>query len=547
MPSASAIGAALTDHGAHPFSLWIAGEDVITPVGSAQKGVSVDSIKVTEAGANTPGSMSFVMDDIAHAYSFPKAAEVIFWDHAQNLPIFGGFISARRKVPAFGDQGLAVQFDATGYDPLLDRQWITAFSYAAGYSDQALLLALVAQFGGKVNADSSSVASTNASMPAISLVGMTLRQGIESIADNAGAGRVYWIDSLKRLQYTSASALTAPYAIVETVGGAGDRVAEDLTVETEENVYTSVYVRGGTAAGTGWVRDYQAIADVGYDLQGSIDVPDSDTLTKRNVYGTSFLNRSGQVVTRGSFRIQGSDGWRPGQIVTITNSKLALTAATYQIAAVRTSFDGGTGLRTYEIEFGAISASLAKAIAASRGSVVTGDALTAALSAAAGTTVKTTALSIFDSAGVERVTLGSIGGGDYGLKVTAADGVTVVVDGTSEMFRIAASGTLTRAFAAAPSASTSTATIGAITGLTVSPAMLWEVTDDNSGFAQLRFPGLKPTFNSPAGTLAWLAGCYVSLSASPGSPVVGLVAQSVTANPGTTAAAKYYVLIQAGI
>lgn len=50
-----------------------------------------------------------------------------------------------------------------------------------------------------------------------------------------------------------------------------------------------------------------------------------------------------------------------------------------------------------------------------------------------------------DANGVERVLLGNLGtddAPDYGLRVKSSDGTTVIIDGTSDIFKIAESGTL---------------------------------------------------------------------------------------------------------
>lgn len=73
---------------------------------------------------------------------------------------------------------------------------------------------------------------------------------------------------------------------------------------------------------------------------------------------------------------------------------------------------------------------------------------------------------------VDRVTLGALGGGDYGLKVVNA-GSTVIIDGTSNVFKIAATGNLS-----APSVSSAEvpaekqSSVNLSTGLTYSPAFL---------------------------------------------------------------------------
>lgn len=51
-------------------------------------------------------------------------------------------------------------------------------------------------------------------------------------------------------------------------------------------------------------------------------------------------------------------------------------------------------------------------------------------------------VSVTDDALQERVRLGRLPSGDYGLRVVSSDGSTVIIDGTSDMFRIAATGTL---------------------------------------------------------------------------------------------------------
>jgi hypothetical protein len=68
--------------------------------------------------------------------------------------------------------------------------------------------------------------------------------------------------------------------------------------------------------------------------------------------------------------------------------------------------------------------------------------LSDALSAVDGTTDNAAALEIRDGGDRLRVQLGALGGGDYGLKVTSSDGSTVIIDGTSNMFKILASGTV---------------------------------------------------------------------------------------------------------
>lgn len=355
MPSAAAKATLLQTPASHPFGLFVNGSDVLRPVGTDLKGVPVDSIRITEGGDNSAGSMEFLFEDPAKAYSLPTAAEVIFWDFGQDVPLFGGYIVHRGLVPSLGQQGRSVQVTCTDYSPLLDAQLVPSFAQKAGASDRSLIQALVGNWGGQLLALSGTVDSTNASMPAMSFINLTLRQAIEKVADAAGTNRVYWVDSLKRLYYTNASSLTAPFVISDVSGTR----ASNLTLEYEDVITNAVYVHGGNAAGSGWVRDAASMALVGRQYAAYLEQPDSDTAAKRNSYGAAYLGRVSAAIVRGSFDSD-ADGWRPGQIVTITNAALGLTSATYQIVSVETTMLNGTGYRNYHIAFGALPRSLAR-------------------------------------------------------------------------------------------------------------------------------------------------------------------------------------------
>jgi hypothetical protein len=62
------------------------------------------------------------------------------------------------------------------------------------------------------------------------------------------------------------------------------------------------------------------------------------------------------------------------------------------------------------------------------------------------TTVTSSGVKVNDGVD-DRVILGAIGGGDYGLKVVSSDGTTVIIDGTSNVFKILVTGTRSLAVA----------------------------------------------------------------------------------------------------
>lgn len=84
---------------------------------------------------------------------------------------------------------------------------------------------------------------------------------------------------------------------------------------------------------------------------------------------------------------------------------------------------------------------------------------------------------ITDDIGVEvtdgtysRAQLGLLPGGTYGLRVVSSDGTTVIIDGTSSLLAIAATGTLATAICAAGASQQATVTVN--TGFTFAPSHL---------------------------------------------------------------------------
>jgi hypothetical protein len=130
---------------------------------------------------------------------------------------------------------------------------------------------------------------------------------------------------------------------------------------------------------------------------------------------------------------------------------------------------------------------------------------------------------------------------DYGLKVVSSDGTTVIIDGNSDMFKIAASGTQSVAFPAAGNVNFANVILTAL-DVVDAPACMFLTTMGGGGAG--RYPGLWTSI-SGTGTVNNLARSAVYNTA--GHPEIELEARSVLINPGTTASHRYYVLVEAGI
>ena len=168
-----------------------------------------------------------------------------------------------------------------------------------------------------------------------------------------------------------------------------------------------------------------------------------------------------------------------------------------------------------------------------------------------------------------RVQLGDISpgknGSSYGLKVISSDGSTVVIDGTSDVFKIQASGSLSvsvpaRAGNNFASANTSV-TLSGLGTFTATPAHLSLLADTASGTGNPRYlatdnlltgPGALWAANASGGTttfafipFTWNSGMYTNLNGS-SQVVVTLFGNHVFLS-ATSAFGYYYVLAEAAM
>ena len=144
-----------------------------------------------------------------------------------------------------------------------------------------------------------------------------------------------------------------------------------------------------------------------------------------------------------------------------------------------------------------------------------------------------------------RVQVGQFTAGSYGLKVISSDGTTVIIDGTSDMFKIAATGTLSQAFPAVGNSSKASVTLTSLGTFTTAPACLANTTDNNATEANARMGNYWASINLATGVVGWYANTAIALSAS--QAVVSLAAGSPTVNPSTTAGCRYWVMVEVGL
>ena len=100
-----------------------------------------------------------------------------------------------------------------------------------------------------------------------------------------------------------------------------------------------------------------------------------------------------------------------------------------------------------------------------------------------------------------RVQMGKLPSGDYGLRVVSSDGTTVIIDGTSDMFRISANGTITNTVGTgAPGSNWTNVTLTGLGALATTPAHLSFVSTSNASSSD-RLVGRL---------IGWETGCWVA-------------------------------------
>lgn len=338
------------------YALTVNGVDVL-PL------VPLDEQPVTwsDQAANGVGTLEFTVEDRsswANRAPLVRGADVRFRDLSQASPLFGGTLLTVRQVR--GVTGRFSDCTVADYDWWLDHRVVPSFRSKQDTGgrvrqitrDRNIVAALIERRMPMLAGSWSTMDETNTNMPLIEVEGVTAREALETIADAAQTGespypRRFYVDAQRRLHwYMNNEGAAAPYV----VGGAGIEV-EDLEVEYDAaDVIHHVYVKGKNAKGSGWVYNKGSDFAAGA-VSAFIDRPKSDTIADRNRHGRAFLRRQ-EEVTAGSFMVQGTTGWRSGQLLTITDAQLGLTAETFEIRVVNGELRQGSHV-VHRIEFGA--------------------------------------------------------------------------------------------------------------------------------------------------------------------------------------------------
>lgn len=386
MPLAAEIGTFATT--ARPFTLTVAGLDVLADPNRAGLGVALDSITIRERGPGGVSSIDFTISDPAKVSSVADGAEIVYWNNTSGTCLFRGWVDALESVPDFGDQGRSLRVTGIGIEALLD--WIIVEDIALQGVDAADFAAHGGQFYGiprAVNAYPSAVESSLAApisrlwrqggdtspapvaaWPEITGDGRTLRESLIYLATKAAAEdtleafgatpimpMLITLDFLGglRMWRDEAGVIPSDYTSL-TVSDAGPLRPEFLRHRREPGqLIRAVYVTGANAASTGLVSDGSGIRG----RQAYVNDPTNiTTAALRDQAARRILRESQAGIVRGDFRLLDftpTETVHAGSMVTITSAAVSLAAQQFRIMEIEKTFNG-SGRQNWTVAYGSM-------------------------------------------------------------------------------------------------------------------------------------------------------------------------------------------------
>lgn len=329
--------------------------------------VDFPTIVMQLAGSQETATCEFDLTDTANTVAVADEMLVTVTEVGTAEVLFGGHI--RSNKPTVAATGRQIHIMAADYNSLLDRQLVISNSRTAGESDKDRLEYLMTTYGDQFSSDFSLIATLEASMPAQSFNGITLRQAIERVLGQASTVSAYHVDPTGRLvTYDRTATSAAPFDVTVGTPGAGQIAVDNFGIDFDSSgLANAVYVVGASAAGSGWFTDPTSIAAYGR-RERFFNAPDSDTSGKAAQVGAAVLQDQKDPIPRGSFTTESpNDGWRIGQHTAVTSTQHGLSAETMRIARVTVRYLTGTGKRAYTVEIGAPLPTLSALLARSHG------------------------------------------------------------------------------------------------------------------------------------------------------------------------------------
>lgn len=333
----------------HVASLTIDGLDVLKQpaVSASPYGVPIETIHLSVKGPGGVSSLEFSIDDPARVVDLSRGSRVVFWNIADDEPLFRGYVDRWDATPDFGQVGRRLDVACVGIESLLDWCLCDPVTIPAGTSLAAAFqsAAAAAGFPGRafVGGASSSLAGPIASFSgivtnaAITIAGGTsLRSAIAAIAKTQSSSYVLLSDlrvlatvdfyaGLRIVPNNAGTPSDIPAGSI-SIPGTGTEVASDFTLTTDAGAgVAEVYVTAGAITvrvsdGSGADGPVASITSSAVDLAGAI------------ADGVNYLGATG-VSYRASFRLEGFGGgpfgtaWRAYRPLGVVNVAAAVVDA----------------------------------------------------------------------------------------------------------------------------------------------------------------------------------------------------------------------------
>lgn len=404
MPVAAPIAAALTDHSAHPYALYIGGRDYMIATGGNAPGVPIDTVTIDQQGAGGVSSMDFTLEDPTGSITIPEGTPITFWNLANNDCYFYGFPDRVPNQP-FAGYSRKISVSCTGIEAALDWSLIgslviTSFTSLNGYNGDVGTIAaqFISQFGvlGIWGLGASSVATNpmgSETQPiggdlvngdglgqqlvlpisggyphpggdySVTFTNTSLRTAIETIVaagQTRSTGTSYpvllTVDTLGRVRmFCDAPGLQpsdyATLVVSDTYGSTPSAANLEHVTEYGDNIH-SVYVTGANATASGYFGD-------GSGIQGRIGQTSTTGADAEAAQGAAatFFQTAPTTAYRGSFDLEDitptAHVW-PGSLLTLTDTAAGATGS-YRIGSIKRTFSGTR--ETWHVTYGRLAPS----------------------------------------------------------------------------------------------------------------------------------------------------------------------------------------------
>ena len=546
-----------------PFALWIDGID-------HNADVDKSSYELDDPDPTQPARFRFILDDEGNTFgkNLTTQQRVVWQDFAADRTLFQGFIKVIR--PKQKGPYARWEVECSDISEILDYGQVP-LAYRPAETSQARIQYLLGAFA---HADmvSGGFVGNIVTLNPETYRKETVRSALERVLAACGANAEYHVDQLGWLHvYSGSDGSTAPYNVTDSSPNLSTTIPGASVPEYDGLAdVDAVQVYGATAAGSGLF--YGSNAPRNPPRIVAVDAPYcQDAATAAQVAAGELAQRT--VLTRAEVTVEGFDGWQKGQTVQITNSVLGWSAKSMVIKGVTMKVLSGTGIRQYQLACGAplgrmsrdLAAAVANAEGATQGSAIVGDIggpsnAGPVSSGYAAVQVVSTGLNVTDTSGTVRVYMGNIPNGDWGLQVVTAGGGFVIIDGTSDMFRIAATGTMSLATVNGDRNVNTSVTLTGLGALSTTPVGLHQAGSSNATTGDrwggtpvdLAVPGTAWAATSSGGattnaflSLNWIASMRNTLDGS--NQCVVVMASSNQSGASHTVFGRYYVMAQTAI